>query len=390
MTLTSAGAVRPFAQLCCVVLAAVGIPAVLCRSDFLAERLRLKDPELKPVMRASGGVQDAASGQAILKRDRPDWVLIGNSVLNCRVEEVPLEEISGHQVYKLSFSGTKSAMWFLMLKGIVAPSKVKPKCVTVFFRDRDLTQPTLRAQKNEEMIERLKGRDQPEWDLVMADYEAARATPWERLSGRVGEDLGTLLPGEKLQDWARGKVQKTAFSLSSFGAPKDYRERRAERNSVLSLDHQRKGRAPTSSATAEAADLQDEAAEELEAVASLDFNPSPEASFLPHMVALSRLHGFKLHFHRVKVNPDFSAPESEWERTLPAYLGALRSYLEGEGCFYTDETSEGDIGSEFYVDLVHIRTEPATQEAYLKIFWRHVGPLIDRLLGPSGTPSQTD
>jgi hypothetical protein len=118
-------------QLCCVILITLGVPVLFLRSNAAEHYLRLKEP--KPTKRlkalpASGGVRDAASGKALLQEDKPEWVLVGNSMLNTRVEQHYLEKICGRPVYKLSVSGSKSAMWYLMMKLIVVDSGVKPKC----------------------------------------------------------------------------------------------------------------------------------------------------------------------------------------------------------------------------------------------------------------------
>ena len=60
------------------------------------------------------------------------------------------------------------------------------------------------------------------------------------------------------------------------------------------------------------------------------FDPSPRASFLPHMVALAKAQGVRLHFHRVKRRPlpDGTRPD------LPAmtrYLADLQAWLPDPG-----------------------------------------------------------
>jgi len=312
-------------QLLCVGVAALAIPTALSHNEWLEKRLRLREPKLKPVMRASAGIQDAAGGRERLRKERPEWILVGNSMLNCRVDNAELEALTGHQLYKLSFSGTKSAMWYLMLKTIVVPSGVKPKVVTIMFRDRDLTRPTVRVIDNAEMIERLDGRALPEWQQVLGAYEASLTSPWTKLTTRVGDVFDTLMPSTKWNEWARNKVQKTAFNLSAFGDPRDYPERREERNDVLSMNHLRK-----SSDGANNAD--DDEADKKDTEPPIAFDPSPDQSFLPHMVKLAQQAGFKLHFHRIKTNPDMAPPMDEVQRTRVAYLADLKAWLEAQGC----------------------------------------------------------
>lgn len=370
-------------QLICVAGISLGLPMALCRSDAVAKWLRFREPKApvqKRVMEASGGVQDVASGQEILQKHRPDWVLIGNSMLHSRVDHEYLKHLTGQKVYKLSISSTKSAMWYLMLKRIVVESAVKPKCVTVFFRDRDLTWPAQRMQRNEEMIERMQGRQEPEWDIVMGSYDAAIRSPLDGAVEKLSGGMNALFPADKLREWARNKVQKTAFNLSSFGSSMDYPERRSELNDLLSMDHQRQNARGRSSADSGQDDSLPDEAEDMESREPLVFDPSPESSFLPHMVALAEKHGFKLHFHRIKLNPAFPGKGNEAELTLPAYLRALQDYLESKGCLYTDESVEHEITSDMYVDHSHIKSAPVIQQAYMNVFWRHVQSSIAGLL----------
>jgi hypothetical protein len=261
-------------------LITLGVPVLFLRSNAAEHYLRLKEP--KPTKRlkalpASGGVRDAASGKALLQEDKPEWVLVGNSMLNTRVEQYYLEEICGHPAYKLSVSGSKSAMWYLMMKLIVVDSGVKPKLVTVVFRDRDLTWPELRMNQDAAMIERMKGRELPEWDVVMADYDAAIGLPYVQFIKGVETDIQVLLPGTKLREWARGKMQKIAFNLSSFGGTMDYPERRAELNDILSMDHQRATGARATKSN-ESDDAQKVKRQALEKVVPLVFDPASEAA----------------------------------------------------------------------------------------------------------------
>ena len=379
--------VRPVLQLLCVLVGAVAIPIGLNQSGVLDDWLRLREPnllKLPPVMRASGGIQDAASGHAKLRDDRPEWVLVGNSQLNSRVDAAYLEELCGHPLYKLSFSATKSAMWYLMVRTIVVPSGVKPKVVTVFFRDRDLVRPTMRAADNHEMIERLNGRDLPEWDQVMGHYDDLLTTPWHRLTDGVAEGMGELMPGAKWRDWGRGKIQKIAFNVSAFGDSRDYPERREERNEVLSMDHVRSQ--PTAS-TEEELEAEAEKLDALEKHFDVVFDPSPGKSFLPHLVALAKKEGFVLHLHRIKTNPDTPLPMDEYMRTLPQFIADLRDWALSQGCLFTDESEIAEITSRYFVDMVHVKTDPDHQRPFMGYFWRQVQPLIDGVLSHHTKPA---
>jgi hypothetical protein len=368
---------KPLFQLLLFLAVGVGFPATLFRSTAVADALNLKEPpsaKLTRVMPASGGVQDAASGHAILLKHQPAWVLVGNSMLNGRVTGEYLEEISGQQLYKLSISATKSAMWYLMLKRIVAESQVKPRCVTVFFKDLDLTWPAQKLRGMHQMIDRLDGRQLPEWRQVMSPYDSALNHPFTSLSKRVGDEINGWLPANKFQLWARGKLQKTAMNLTEFGPHKQsYKQRKAEINTMTGMNSLRKD-VRTSAQPQEGTPL--------EYVEPTRFDASQDASFLPHMVALAKKEGFVLHLHRIKINPSMHL-EPSGTGIIHQYLAQLRDYAEKEGCLYTDETDIEGISADMFVDDVHLREQPEIQQRYMRLFWKQVAPQLTPVLAPA-------
>ncbi|MFZ4767058.1 MAG: hypothetical protein ACOYMN_19065 [Roseimicrobium sp.] len=236
----------------------------------------------------------------------------------------------------------------------------------------------------------MKGRDQPEWELVMGDYDEALGIkqPLAEVVKGVSSAIDTLFPADPLREWARGRIQKTALRLGRFGDPRRYPVRLAAVNEALSLDHLRSSKRAADPKVDAGQDALREAAEQLEQVEPLVFDPSPEKSFLPHMVALSREHGFKLHFHRIKINPSIWPTGTKSEVTLPSYLEALQEYLSDNGCLYSDESVEHAITVPMYVDDVHIKSDQATQQSYMKVFWRHVQPFIGGIMQTAGAPEQ--
>ncbi len=275
-------------------------------------------------------------------------------------------------------------MWYLMVRTIVVPSGVKPKVVTVFFRDRDLVRPTMRARYNHEMIERLNGRDLPEWDQVMGHYDDLLTTPWHRLTEEVEERMNNVMPGARWRDWGRGKIQKIAFNVSAFGDSRDYPERREERNEVLSMDHVRSQ--PTGS-TEEEMEVEAEKLDALENSFDVVFDPSPDKSFLPHLVALAKKEGFVLHLHRIKTNPDTPPLMDEYVRTLPQFIADLRAWALSQGCLFTDESEIAEITSRYFVDMVHVKTDPDHQRPFMGYFWRQVQPQIDGVFAGNAKPA---
>jgi hypothetical protein len=362
---------KAVAQLLALLVMVLGLPAVACHSRWLAHKLRLHDVPPSRIFLGSGGMVDAATGRRLMKRDQPAWVLLGNSMLNSRVDPDFLQQLSGKSLMKMGAAGSKSPVWFLLLKQVILGAEVKPRCVTVFFRERDLTWPENEMARNEGMVERLNGREEPEWPLVMASYDAAVHSSFAGGVKAVTTAFQSLLTGDKLRAWGRGKMQKLAFLLTNGWQPAPDDARRAQMNDRLSLDHQRQTTRPREEAVRRtpAEEHQERTTEPTE------FDPAPHESFLPHMVALAAERGVQLHFHRVRYR--FYKPEEDRDK---AYIAALKSYLKQHGAVLTDESTDPAIKPEMYVDDYHINTAGHYQQPYMRAFWARVQPVVEAAL----------
>src|SRR6185295_14643237 len=80
-----------------------------------------------------------------LKSKQPDLVLIGDSMLDSRVDADLLGQKLGGPVALIWNGGAASAWWYLVLKNYVLAADVHPKVVCFFFRDRLLTDAAFRT-----------------------------------------------------------------------------------------------------------------------------------------------------------------------------------------------------------------------------------------------------
>lgn len=358
---------------------AVGIPAWLCRA--------LNHPaNIVP----EGGVSTftPAAERASLRRKKPQWVLMGNSMLNSRIDHDALSGVSGWRTRKVAKGGSQSALWFLFLKNIVVESGVTPALVTIFFRDTDLTWPEFRIEGNNEgLIAELRGPEQPEWRQVLVEQRSAAAG----LTGVIRDGFNAVFPTNELHEVARRQMQNRAFRATRIGTNVNSSMRRIELNARFSLAHLRRDLGGDFAAADEAAvppqaGLVDVADPTFYEDGPSGFDPAPEASFLPHIVGLARQHGIQLHFHRVKRRPlpDNTRPEG---KVLVAYMVALKAYLEEQGCILTDETADPLLTLDMYADGDHISTEESVQQRYLANFWGRVRPVVQRVQQARANPA---
>lgn len=365
---------RPLLQFLVFIGVTLAVPVTLVRlvrppppEERQAEVMR-KDPE--------------AERQRLAER-QPEWMLVGNSMLNSRVNQKDLNRTSGLNTMKLTEGGSQSAIWFLFLRRIVQESGVKPRWITIFFRETDLTWPDLRiGGSNEKLIKLLGGEEQPEWRRVITSQTVGAKLRDGDVGGVVSHGLTALLGAEEWREWGRGGVQTAAFEVTEFGGGVPRERRKMEMNERFSLDHLRHDLATdmaqaSSTAGIVTSNSGGEAAIDVGVygIGPKTFDSSPDVSFLPHIIAVAKEMGARMHFHRVKLRSraDDGGEDSAWMR---AYMKDLRRYLESEGCALTDESDDPEITSDLYADGDHISREPVPQRRYIELFWKRVGPVI--------------
>lgn len=356
-------------QLLCLIGIALAAPALVCR------RVSVAEAETFP-----GGQRIEPNNEcARLIETKPDWILIGNSMLNSRINSQALAQLSGRSVRKVAEGGTQSALWFLFLKQLVLKSGTHPTWVTVFFRETDLTWPDFRVSgQNAELIAALEGPAQPEWQQVMAWRDESVAG----LTGTTSSVIKSILPDTALQTYARTRLQAAVFELTEFGHSVPHGVRKMELNELFSLAGLRHdlgsdvGQASTATSTSQSSGGTTGMADPgVYDIGPMSFDASPRSSFLPHIIALAKANDIHLHFHRVKrrVQASSDAPDG---RLIAQYMTDLRAYLEAEHCAFTDESQDPAITADLFADGDHISSIKEAQQRYLENFWHHVRPII--------------
>jgi hypothetical protein len=352
---------QALAQLATVTGVGVGLPAAV--GHLLPEPLTSEEVDTELDF-------DRKEERQSLIKQNPGWVLIGNSMLNSRIYCQFLEETSGWINAKLAIGGTQSAIWWLLFKNVVVASRVRPHWVSFFFRETDLTWPGFRISgRNAILINRLKMRNEPEWHQVMAGRDSVISTSAaaaERFFGVQGRD-----------DQARRRIQDAAFELTALEGVKRG-PRRLELNELFALDRLRGdlgddggGANPSVKAPNHGEARPPDPG--MYAQGPTVFDPSPEASFLPHIIALAARRRIRLHFHRVKRRPDEAGRRPDLP-VIRRYLDDLQVFLRAHDCAYSDESADPELNLSWYQDGDHIDKE--RRDAFAKKFWLLVGDQI--------------
>jgi hypothetical protein len=321
---------------------------------------------------------DAGMERKNLRKSKARWVLIGNSMLNTRIDNDELTAISGVKARKVSRGGSQSGLWLLFLKSVILQSGNNPALLTIFFRETDLTWPELRVDGlNKSIVDQLEAEKHPEWQQVLMRPKSAGSG----VIAKLETTLEDLFPYQHLRTNARRNIQNRSFRATRVGTEVNGSIRRIELNERFDLNNLRHDlggdRATSAGGTAQSEESTGQVVDPgFYEDGPTVFEPSPDASFLPHLISLCKEHHIKLHFHRIKRRPfeDGTRPDSD---ALAAYISALSQYLQKEGCLFTDESEDLSLTLDMYADGDHISADPVIQKKYLQNFWARVRPIVE-------------
>ena len=227
---------------------------------------------------------------AELKALQPELVLLGNSMVGTRFDESTLRRLlRPRRLSVQGVPGSKSAVWYLMLKNVVIASGSRPK-VLLFFRDEELTHPRERAVGVEHgRVERWSLDSEPlvERKLAPPARESMARFQWyrERLVplARLREKTGPLLDD----------VPAFFSGLASHGQTRELTKR--DINKLFALGNLRAAADPPDTTP----------------VTELPFEEVVGESFLPDICALAKQNAIPLTFIRIRTRPAASGqPET--------------------------------------------------------------------------------
>jgi hypothetical protein len=293
----------------------------------------------------------------LMKKEHPRVVLLGDSMLETRIDPKVLNRVSGQPCFVLAQPGSSSATWYLMLKNLIAVQSTPPRTVIIFYRNRQLTLPTHRAE----------GEYRKSMEPYMADAEPVLATllgPVRKSTGPLDRVVQTVYPLERRRERAQDKVQ--AWALDLVASSREYEEIHNAAKQLFSPKHLRIGNAVDEGKEGGAASLDPD---------DHKFTAMVGHSFLPHLLEIARSKGIQLVFYEVKRRPNPDGTPGEESPTRDEYDQALHAYLEKAGARFFDETREADITVDFYGSGDHVA--PAMMPRYTELFWQKVGKLVE-------------
>jgi hypothetical protein len=322
-----------------IVLAVLGLPA------FLDQGTPPRRPFDERPLRA-------------LEKARPHVVLVGDSMLETRIDPKVLNKLADERWEVLGQSGSSTAIWFLMMKNIVAVQSPPPRVAIIFFRARQLTRPAHRTGEGyRKTIEGFMRESEPEVEQLFASTETRQRTWLERVSL-------AMYPVQWRQEAWRDKTQSWALDL--IATSRDYGQIRDDAREIFDVRRLRQD-------TGEDFERGEGGRPDLDPD-DHEFSAAVGRSFLPSILAIAREKNIHLIFFRVMRKPLPTGEPQEVSPTYPAYERELRDYLEKAGAQYVDESQDAEVTLKFYGADDHVA--PAMMKEYTELFWRKMSPRI--------------
>ena len=298
-----------------------------------------------------------------LEKARPRVLLIGDSMLETRIDPHEINKLASERWEVLSQAGSSSAIWFLMMKNLIAAQSAPPRVVIIFFRERQLTRPAQRTGGGyRKTIQTYMRGSEPEIEKVLAASNQRQQTWPERLSL-------ALYPVQWRQEAWRDKLQNRALDI--VASSKEFRAIREGTREIFSLRNLRKD-------TGEDFESEDRAQRELEPKDE-NFSTAITRSFLPAILEIARKKDIHLICFRVKGKPRATGEPGRASVEFLAYERELRDYLERAGAQYVDESQDADVTLRFYGSDDHVAA--GRQKEYTEMFWRKMSPRIPPAAG---------
>ncbi len=309
--------------------------------------LALESRRLPPTPRAKFD-----QGPLRAMRKRPDYVLLGNSMVYTRLDERLLNSlIAPRRALMLPVGGSMTALWYVQIKNYIVRSRYRPKRLIIFFRNEELTR-VLDATTGSDLrnIERASPEDDP---VLAAKLIPSWNTPTERLKWFFWREI----PRERLRDVVESPIEELATHFSEVLVPgSDPRHRKQLSNSLFGQQGARDGN--------EKPDPTDLDPRPFEVVAN--------ESLLPDILELVTQNQIPTVFVRVRTRA--RAKGLKEPKALRRYTADLRKYIEGHGADFTDMSHEEWETFALFGNGDHIGFRHTAE--YTRLFVEHMSDLF--------------
>jgi hypothetical protein len=281
--------------------------------------------------------RDPAVDTSWVENDDIDVILVGNSILGDGVSAQAFQNKVKLKATKIALGGSASAVWYLLLKNVIAPMDEPPQYIIIVFRDTFLTRPNFRVEEDFYM-DRIEVYDTAEEEVLnqlayfnrmsFIEYYAMHYLPiyryQEGLIDAIDYPLKYALPSRILKITAAEVDEDIAKTFKEENMDPDLRTKL-----VINIEES----------------TNDEI---------FDFHSQVNQSFLPYMIEIANQTGITLIFARA---PRLAYTDGEQPDKLLSYIDELRIYLQDNGAVLFDHASNDKFQSEHFKGDDHLNED---------------------------------
>jgi hypothetical protein len=302
-----------------------------------------------PTLFSSRGVVKNESKTLVkqLETIQPDYVFIGNSMLDSRIDDSYFEGITEKKCFLIWRGGVVSSFWYLILKNVISVSTIKPEHVFIFFRNTFLTEPLYRT---DEEYKKILAEYKTESEMIFDSIENYKSTKWDK---KLRLTISGLYTFSEISEKARKAIPKISEKLTGLISKQFSSDfNRSDVNRIFQINNFR----PT----------ENDGENISKYPWNYSFQNAIEHSFLPHMIDLMKKTKLKYSFIRVQKRPGQPLPIQDKLR-LNKYMEDLRLYLNKHGYQLYDFTNHPEVTLDMYGAGDHINGVSKQKYTYLFI-----------------------
>jgi hypothetical protein len=326
------------------------LAALLVLNVILPQWLPIRYPRaLGPVFSADVRM----SYQTQIQKEKPEVILLGNSVINSGIDLQLFERIINRKTVKFSNPGTASAYWYLLMKSNIVTSNPPPGYLLIFFLDNLLTSPELGVTgAYQVMIDEVAGENE---EVLLQKAYLNQINPVESY-------LDSHLPVFGERDTLKEKIDNRLKYSLPFAV---------ENCDKTCLD------AALDQTFTQLNMIQDNFAQTTVNVdpwsgRAWDFDTLVDKSFIPDMIQLANEKGIQLIFIREKNAKVMNL--SDESADMRRYFQEMAAYLSKHGIYFFDFAHESALTLDMFRDGMHLG--PAGQQIFTRLVAERFSALI--------------
>lgn len=294
------------------------------------------------------------SYQAQIQKEKPQVVLLGNSVINSGIDLPLFEQLVDRKAIKFSAPGTASAYWYLLMKNNIVTSEPPPRFLVIFFLDNLLTSPALgvNGPAYQSLIDEVAGDNE---SVLLQKAYWSQISPLERI-------LETHLPvfGERTS-LVEKIDNRLKYSLPLLLQQCDKTCLDADLDKTFTQGNMLQDTFAQTGMNADPYSGWD-----------WDFSSLVNTSFLPDIIRMAQEKNIRLIFIREKNARVMNL--SDESADMRRYFQQLADYFSQQGLPYLDFAHNSSLTIDLFRDRMHLT--PAGREIFTRLVAQELTSLI--------------